>query len=165
MVAMTSLSDAPFHWCSSSDQLPSLGEVAPLEWEEFHRQRNAVLGALRPFGSVGPLGDYPLAMDTQAAESAWSIEAADPTFYVLDDLLGPLVSVEVRSSAELRPPVLEALWAEAGAAGRVRVGIAVPRRRYFFLDGRGVWFLDLDGTRAASLGEALGLPVVTAPAA
>lgn len=162
---MTSVFSAPFTSCAAADQLPSLAEVPLIEWTEFHRQRNAVLEALRPLGSVGPLGAYPLGLDPEAADVAWSIEAADPTFYVLDDLMGPLVTVEVRSSAELRPPVFEALWKVTHIPELVRVSVTVAKQRYFYLDGRGVWFLDQAGERAASLDEAIGLPIVGGSAA
>jgi hypothetical protein len=166
---MSDLSTADFHWCFDEAALPQLNTSQEAAGErEFHEVRNAVLRALRPLGTVGPMGEFPLHLPPDDQGRAWKVETSDPCYFVVDDQMGGSrvhIHVEVQSSREITVSALEALWTVVRAWPTSGIGIAVPKARYFYLAEGGVWFLDAQRSPAASLIEAVGLPEIEAAAA
>jgi hypothetical protein len=60
---------------------------------------------------------------------------------------------------------MSALWDLVQATPGFCCGVAVPNARYFYIDESGVWLLDHESTKVASLLEALALPKVSAQSA
>ena len=58
-----------------------------MTWQKYYSARNAILKALRPFGSVGPMGECLITDDEDGPPDPWPIECQDPDFYVIDDWL------------------------------------------------------------------------------
>jgi hypothetical protein len=57
----------------------------PVTWQQFHAFRNEIVRALRPLGTVGPMGECPITDGTDIEFTDWLIENHDPVFYILDD--------------------------------------------------------------------------------
>jgi hypothetical protein len=80
-----SLSEEPvIH--ARGEQFVTLEEGSSVTWQEFHTLRNLVLDALRPFGTVGPLGHATITDAEDGPSSPWVIETEDPDFFVVDDM-------------------------------------------------------------------------------
>jgi hypothetical protein len=168
---MESVISAPFLCCASASDLPATAAAADRDVspEEYQDLRNRVLRALRPLGTVGPMGEFPIHLPADERERAWAVETSDPTYYILDDQLSErtlYVKVEVESSTSVTLPVLEALWSVVQEQRECGVGVSVPFMRYFYVARAGVWLLDAQGAQVDSLIKAVSLPPVTArPAA
>jgi len=101
-------------WVAFATLAPELPDLPWLVWQST---RNAVIEALRPFGSIGPTDCFPLALavmekDEAKVMQAWPVGADDPDFYVLDDQSNhaPLQRVEVKDPSLLSIPMLGSLW-------------------------------------------------------
>src|SRR5439155_14605253 len=70
------------------DECPAAPTSGPplFTWREYCRFRNALLGVLRAYGTVGPMGEMPIREDWGSAQAAWQSETSDPDFFVPDDL-------------------------------------------------------------------------------
>lgn len=94
--------------------------LAPETYSDFafFEFRNAILAALRPFGTVGPMGASPL--DGSPLPLNGPLECAEPDFYVVDDRWNEeqmLVSVEVppeRLSFEVLQAIVSMLATRPG---------------------------------------------------
>jgi hypothetical protein len=55
-------------------------------WREYYSFRNGLLRVLKPYGTVGPMGETPILNDWEASEEAWRRATSDPDFFVVDDM-------------------------------------------------------------------------------
>lgn len=106
-----------------------------VQWQEYHAARNAALEALRPFGTVGPMGRATITSDDKGPPEPWPVEALNPQFFVVDDMWNDwdrVVKIEVEDHRLISLNVLHALrqqlrehpdWAYvvAGVRGYVRI--------------------------------------------
>ena len=154
---------APFHWCVSQSELPetpkSMG--AAVSWQAFFGFRNQLLSRLRPFGTVGPMGEAPIYRGAQTRGDGWTVESEDPSYFINDDQLNEVERyqhVEVRSSDLMSLPVLQALWECVRLKPDWAVSIGVPSKRYVYLHRSGVWCVALGLHPMRSLPEYLSAP-------
>jgi hypothetical protein len=115
------------------------------------------------------MGDAPLgARSEEEAFHAAPVEEEDPVYYVPDhqaDATALFFEVEVRSTAAIRLPVLQALWTIVERNRECGISIYTPNARLFYLDAGGAWFLDATRPPVKKLADALALPVITVPRA
>jgi len=58
-----------------------------VSWQQYYSFRNQLLSVLRPFGSVGPMGECRITEDADGPPEPWPVETSHPDFFVLDDWL------------------------------------------------------------------------------
>lgn len=59
--------------------------VPCVTWQQYYGFRNAILKALRPLGSVGPMGECLIADEGDGPPGPWPVECDEPDFFVVDD--------------------------------------------------------------------------------
>lgn len=57
----------------------------PGAWQHYYGLRNLVLQALRPYGTVGEMGECDITDDEEGPPFSWPNEEDDPDFFVVDD--------------------------------------------------------------------------------
>jgi hypothetical protein len=98
---------------------PSDYSAPQYTWKEFYRFRNALLRVLKPYGTIGPMGELPILEDWETSERAWNNEDAssNPDFFVVSDMYNQhdrWNRVEASASlvsADLLQDVIAMLWA------------------------------------------------------
>lgn len=55
-----------------------------VSWQQYYSFRNKLLTVLRPFGSVGPMGECCITEDADGPPDPWHVETSDPDFFVID---------------------------------------------------------------------------------
>ena len=106
----------------AGEALERLDENAPMStgagvphdvtWQDFQSTRNSVLEALRPFGTVGPLGTAQITSDAEGPPRPWPVETADPEFFVVDDMWNDwdrVVTVETEHPQLITLPLMHRL--------------------------------------------------------
>lgn len=88
--------------------------LGPVNCAEFHGVRNDLLAALRPFGSVGPIGEFSLEEECEplmdGEPGLGSVDCRDPMFFIVSDQYNDTYRVH-RVETELRAITLELLRA------------------------------------------------------
>ena len=72
----------------SRDECPaSPNSGPPVTWREYYGFRNAVIGVLRFYGTVDPMGEMPILKSWESSEAAWKPGARpNPDFFVVADM-------------------------------------------------------------------------------
>ena len=135
----------PVTYCGTDDELPSVaiapGDM-PVTWQEFHTMRNSVLQSLRPFGTVGPMGEAPITQEPEGPPGSWDVEANDPQYFVVDDQYNNTSRyhyVEVQNLEALSLPVLRSLWETISQNPTWSIGIGIPQTCYIYLQFTHIW--------------------------
>jgi hypothetical protein len=72
----------------SKDECPASSTSGPplFSWREYYAFRNALIGVLRFYGTVGPMGEMPILADWESSEAAWKGGTRHPDFFVVADM-------------------------------------------------------------------------------
>ena len=135
----------PVTYCATDDELPSVAITSgdmPVTWQEFHTVRNAIVRSLRPFGTVGPMGEAPITSGQEGPPDSWDVETDDPRYFVVDDQYNDTSRyhyVEVQHPEALSLPVLRSLWETISTHPTWSIGIGIPQERYIYLQFTHIW--------------------------
>lgn len=139
-------------------ELPT-GPPDDIPWRDFHRVRNRVLEAVRPFGSVGPMGAAPMSGDRDGPNlDLWEREGGErPRYFVVSDqFTWKFQRVETHAWPSLS--VVESLASVLVEYPDWSIGIAYGVDRYLFLTAAKIWVAGADLSPTCSLQEALAAP-------
>jgi hypothetical protein len=104
-----------------------------VSWQRFHGFRNEILRGLRPYGSVGPMGEATITDDSEGPLSNWPVESMAPDFLVVDDQWqSDILETKVECGARrVTQEVLAQLLDVAGRWEGCTIVVAIDENEYF----------------------------------
>jgi hypothetical protein len=143
MILPENVREVPVKYCRDKSLLPSMVTTeGVVTWQEFYSTRNSILSAVRPFGTVGPMGEAPITADESGPPRSWAVETREPEYFVVDDQLNEISRyhyVEVSNSQSIVYEVIQALWEVIRTNPRWSIGVGIQGKAYILLNKEAVW--------------------------
>lgn len=105
-------------------------------WQQYYGFRNRILQSLRPFGTVGPMGEARITADETGPPEPWPVECHDPDIFVVDDWYNDYsfwAKVETQACNVTLAAVKSLIGVLREMPADWAIGVSVPKRGYVLL--------------------------------